>query len=94
MQSSHALIDFVMKYPAESHSWHKDSNYLCQLSIENEHELEQLAIKCEQRGLKVVRFHEPDLDNQLTAISLISCEISRKITSSLPLMFKTSYCPA
>lgn len=40
------------------------------------------------KGIKVVPFYEPDMDNQLTAICLEPCEQSRKITSSFPLMLK------
>jgi hypothetical protein len=78
-----------MRYPAESHKWHKDSNYLCQLSVENELELEILANKAEKEGLKVIRFYEPDIGNQLTAICLEPSEKVKYLTSSLPLMLKT-----
>jgi hypothetical protein len=88
VQSSHAAIDFIMKYPAESHQWHSQSNYLCQLSCENEFELEQIAKKAEEKGIKVVRFFEPDLNNELTAIAIEPHEQTKRIVSHLPLMLK------
>lgn len=87
-QSSHALLDFAAKYPADFLQWHKGSNYLAQLSIENEEELQLLMEKAIAKGIKVVPFYEPDMDNQLTAICLEASDQSRKVTSSLPLMLK------
>lgn len=87
-QCTHAAIEFIMKYPGESHEWYTQSNYLCQLSVENEQELEQLALKAESKGIKVVRFHEPDLNNELTAITLEPSDEARRLTSNLPLMLK------
>lgn len=88
VQSSHAIVDFILKYPAEAHKWHKDSNYIVQLSVGTEKELEELATTAEAKGITVVRFFEPDLDNALTAICMEPAELTRKITSSLPLMLK------
>jgi uncharacterized lipoprotein YddW (UPF0748 family) len=88
VQSSHALIDFILKYPADALMWHKDSNYLAQLSVPDEDALYKLLEKARARGIKVVPFFEPDLNNQLTAICLEPTEESRKLTSSLPLMLK------
>lgn len=88
VQSCHAAIDFIIKFPAEARQWHLESNYLCQLALPNELELEQFAQKAESKGIKVIRFYEPDIDNQLTAICLEPCEATRKITSSIPLMLK------
>lgn len=82
------MIDFVIKYPGQSRQWHQDSNYLAQLSCKDENELEELAKKAELKGIKVVRFYEPDIDNQLTAIALEPSDESRRLTSSLPLMLK------
>ncbi len=82
------MIDFCLKYPADSLAWHKKSNYLCQLAVEDEKELYELAEKAEQKGIKVMRFFEPDLNNQLTAICLEPTEASRKFTSSIPLMLR------
>jgi hypothetical protein len=45
-------------------------------------------MKAEARGIKISRFYEPDLQNQLTAICLEPSENARKLTSNLPLMFK------
>jgi hypothetical protein len=44
--------------------------------------------KAEERGIKVLAFREPDLENQLTAIALEPTEASRKLISNLPKMLK------
>ncbi len=77
-----------MQFPEEAKEWHKNSNYLCQLSAKNEFELEKLARKAEERGIKFIRFYEPDLDNQLTAIALEPGLATKKLTQKLPLMLK------
>lgn len=87
-QSAHAFIDFVLRYPADSLAWHKQSDYLCLLSVADEKELYELAEKARTKGIKVVEFYEPDLDMALTAIALEPTEASRKLCSSLPLMLK------
>lgn len=88
VQSSHALIEFIIKYPGDARQWYTNSNHLCQLSVENEEELKELASKLEQKGLKVVCFYEPDLDNQLTAICIEPSKESKYYVSYLPLMLK------
>lgn len=88
VQSSHCLIDFVLKYPADSLAWHKHSNYLAQLSVKDEKELYEFAEKCKAKGIKIMEFREPDLNMELTAICLEPTEASKKITSSIPLMLK------
>ena len=88
VQSSHALIDFCFQYPDTAKEWHKNSNYLCQLSVANENELYELAAKAEQRGIKIAKFFEPDVNNELTAICLEPGEATKKLTSKLPLMLK------
>lgn len=88
VQSSHALIDFIFRYPEMCLQWHNDSNYLIQVVCKNESELikyKELALK---RGIKLIEFFEPDLDNQLTAIALEPTELSRKLISNLPLMLR------
>ncbi|MEO6302386.1 MAG: peptidyl-tRNA hydrolase, partial [Bacteroidia bacterium] len=88
VQSTHAAINFIMQYPAESRQWFTESNYLCQLSAKDEWQLEEYAVKAENLGLKISRFYEPDLNNQLTAICIEPGEITKKLVRKLPLMFK------
>lgn len=69
-----------------SKSWHTSSNYLWGCTVADEFELEDLAVKAEKLGLRIARFYEPDLGNQLTAICLEPSEITRKLVRKLPKM--------
>ena len=88
VQSAHSIADFAIQHPQEFKDWHENSNYLCQLSVENEEELAKLAFKAEAKGIKITRFYEPDLNDQLTSICLEASDSTRRVTSNLPLMLK------
>lgn len=85
-QSSHAMVSFCKKYPQLSDQWHSDSNYMCQLSVENEKELQALSYKLQLQGIKVFEFREPDINNELTSICFIESKMTKKFTNKLPLM--------
>lgn len=88
VQSSHALLDFAAKYPADFLQWHKTSNYLCQVSVENGQKLFELIEKAQRLNIKFVPFYEPDLDNSLTSIALEPTDVARKLVNNLPLLLK------
>lgn len=88
VQSCHAAIDFQHQHPAEALQWHTKSNYLAILTTQDESSLINLITKAILSGVKHTIFREPDLDNQITAVALEASEISRKLTSSYPLMGK------
>ena len=88
VQATHAAINHCFHFSDESVEWHKNSNYLINLSVEDELSLKDLSTKLRLRGVKVAEFFEPDLDNQMTAVAFLSSEITRKMTSSLPLALK------
>lgn len=48
----------------------------------------RLANKLKTLGVDVSIFREPDIDNQVTAISFVSNEKTKKVTSGLPLLLK------
>jgi len=58
--------------------------------VENEQQLHSLIENAERKGIKYTIFKEPDIDNQITAITLEPSELSRKLTSSLPLIGKVT----
>ena len=89
VQGMHAAINFQHEYPEISKSWFNISNYLAFLSTKDENSLQALLNKFQHKGLKFSAFYEPDINNQLTAIALEPGEISRKITSHLPLALKS-----
>lgn len=91
VQASHAAIDYCFSFSNESSDWHKNSNYLINLSVEDELSLRSLSTKLRLHGIKVTEFLEPDLDNQMTAVAFLSNETTRKLTSSLPLALKEQH---
>lgn len=88
VQAGHAAIDFQHQHPQISKEWWDLSNYLVYLAVKNELELKQILTEAQSQHVASTAFIEPDLNNELTAIALAPCEITRKLTSSLPLAFK------
>jgi len=88
VQSTHSALNFAIEYPDIFKTWQKESNYIAQLSVADKYELQKLADKAEYKGIKVTRFYEPDLHNQLTAICLEPSMDSKRVCSNLPLMLK------
>lgn len=88
VQSTHAGIGFQHEYPEIAKQWYNQSNYLVQLSVENEERLFLCLEKFKYYGLKTYEFREPDIGNQLTAIAVEPSEKTRKLTSKLPLALK------
>jgi len=68
--------------------WHNISNHIALLSVKDEKSLLALAEKLRLRGLSIVLFQEPDLDNQYTSFAVEACDLARRQTSHLPMAFK------
>ena len=88
VQAGHALIQFQHEYPEISKKWHSNSNYLALLSTKDEQSLINLISKCQSKDLKVSVFTEPDIDNQVTAITIEPSVETQKLCSNLPLALK------
>ena len=88
VQSAHAAIDFVIKYPTKSKSWHEESNYLVILSVKSKEQLESILVSLEDTDLSFAPFYEPDLNNQLTAVAIEPGEQSKKFCSRFRLAFR------
>ena len=64
-QSGHAVAEYLL----ENKDWQNE--YLIILQAE-EDEFHNLVKKLELRDIKHSKFHEPDLDNSLTAIAVLN----------------------
>ena len=62
-QAVHAFRAFTLAYPAETAAWDASNNIV----ILQHEDIPTLADLLEACGLAVARFHEPDMDDQLTA---------------------------
>lgn len=65
-QGVHAAIAFTMRYPDLSKQWHDHSNNIVCLQSDD---IRGLADELEGKGLRLSRFHEPDLEGELTAFA-------------------------
>ena len=63
-QACHAMHAFTQAHPAITAEWQRDNNIVV---LEHDNIAER-AEDLERRGYTLVRFHEPDLDDALTAI--------------------------
>jgi hypothetical protein len=54
-------------HPGALRDWHRRSSILVLLAARDEPDLAELCNDATARGLRVVRFHEPDLGGALTA---------------------------
>ena len=92
VQVAHALADAILKYPKEALSWHRQSNTLVVLSVQNEFGLMALEDQLTEANMKFVSFKEPDIADELTAISIMPDENIKKICSNMKLALK-NYAP-
>jgi peptidyl-tRNA hydrolase len=84
-QVVHVMREFVEDFPKIEKHWYKSSNTVVILSVDNEDELYYLVNKAKQLDIKVSKFHEPDLGNQLTAIALEPLENSKILCRGIKL---------
>ena len=85
VQSGHSIAEFIEQFPDKFAEWKQQSNYLISLSTDNEDKLQRLYYKLLDNGAHVSAFHEPDIDNQLTAICFYGTPEMRKHTDKLDL---------
>ena len=78
VQGIHAAAEFAIQYPQTHQEWHQNSNYLGFLSVENECELEKLIARAHSENIKISIFREPDIGNEVTAITIEPGSKSKK----------------
>jgi len=87
-QATHAITDAIFKFPTESATWRKQSNYVVCLATENEESLQKIARKLKRAQAKLALFLEPDLDMEATALAVLPGEETWRILADLPLALK------
>ena len=85
VQAAHALREFSERYPEEDCRWYKQSNTLALLAGTNEAALRALLEEARWQAIPAASFHEPDRNNELTAIAL--GPTAKKLCRNLPLAF-------
>ena|ERR1700722_16401956 len=87
-QIAHVCFSFASAFPNETKDWMQNSNFICVLNAPNEQSLVELMNQAYLQRIKYSFFQEDDLNYQITAIALESCEKSRKLCKKLPLAMK------
>ena len=85
--STHSVVQFIFEHPEISKKWFKEP-YLAHLSVENETELKNLMAKLSKLNITYSVFREPDINNQITSITIEPSDKTRRMVSNLPLMLK------
>jgi hypothetical protein len=88
VQAGNAAIDFCFQHRNLAEHWHLNSNYLIYLSTKTEDDLMRIADRLKSLEVEFSFFREPDIGNEVTAVSFISTPQTKKITSGLPLLLK------
>ena len=84
-QVAHASFLFAVDHADKVEPWFRDSQYLIVVNVPDEDSLRALAGRAEHAGVITSRWHEPDLNDELTAVALAPGETSRRLCSNLPL---------
>jgi peptidyl-tRNA hydrolase len=85
-QVAHALTEFSIKYPVDFHDWYNVSNTIAVLRVPTMLDLAKLCDRAEFEGCRKAEFHEPDLNNELTAVAFEPSEKSRLFLKHLELL--------
>lgn len=87
-QTVHSSTTFAKVHPELFNNWITTSDYVACLATRDEEHLLKYYERLIKAGATVYLFREPDLKNQATSFCFYGTPEFRKITSSLPLMFK------
>ena len=68
VQAGHALAEFCLK-SGVGHIW--NNHTLIYLGVDNVKELYKWCFKLEKKEIEYSKFHEPDMNGELTAISVL-----------------------
>jgi peptidyl-tRNA hydrolase len=84
-QACHAAFLFAQTYAHQTLDWHRHSQYLVIVSVPDEVELMRLGLEASRRKIRTSWWHEPDLDDDLTAIVFEPTLASARLCANLPL---------
>jgi hypothetical protein len=85
-QVAHAALEFAIAFPDITAAWRRDSETLAILGVRDELALGRLYTDAIRAGLRTVWFHEPDLDDALTAVALepAARHLVRRLPTAMP----------
>ena len=79
---------FATEHASLTNDWMLNSNYIAILNVANEYELNNLIEKAINSGIKFSVFKEPDIGDQITAITFEPGVKSKKLCANLKLALK------
>lgn len=68
VQAIHAVVEFCLEHPEIARTWHDASNHVALLAVSSEGDLFALADKAWFGKLAYSTFHEPDINDEMTAV--------------------------
>lgn len=86
-QAGHAAFAFALEHHAITSAWHP--NFLILVEVPDLRALLRLSVTARMLRIPQSTWHEPDLNDQLTAVALAPCSRSKFLCSNLPLMHST-----
>ena len=84
-QSLHAAFGFAHRFTKITGDWLRDSQFIVAVSVPDRDALIKLRIAADTLGIENHLWHEPDLDNEATALALSPVLDSQRLCSNLPL---------
>lgn len=81
VQAGHAVAQFALEYPND---WRNET--LIYLRVKDEEELQIWNQRFAELGVNQTPFQEPDLDNEMTALAVISTPEVEKLMSVMKLV--------
>lgn len=87
-QATHAALAFSQEHPTITGNWHRHSQWLVILAAADEVELRSLFFRAQEAGLPCTAFHEPDMNDEMTAIAIAPSDLTRRLCANLPLALK------
>jgi peptidyl-tRNA hydrolase len=82
-QAAHAAFEFALAYPELTDEWATTSNNLILVAVDDEAALYRLERA--RLGMPHLLVHEPDLDDQATAMVLGPDQAAKQLCRNLPL---------
>lgn len=87
-QCVHAAFLFARDHWEETAPWMRDSQWLVLVTVPDEADLVALAWRAGVEHITYSAWHEPDRDDELTAVALAPSRESRVLTANLPRLGK------
>lgn len=90
-QAGHAVAEMCLHYPEEAWEWHTEGNYLIMLGVTGLDALlsfHNIFTLIGAGVFPVEAFHEPDMDNEMTAFACLPPSEMNWIFGRFPLAYK------